>query len=158
MYKNNKTFRAEDIANYFINLSLEQKIDDDLPEGITHLKLQKILYFAQAAYLSLYDKPLFEEEIYAWKYGPVVKSIYNSYKKKKNQVLKLPNNYKNNFNNELIRFLNGIWELFSKYSASELINITHSHKPWQEAYSKGENTIIQKETLKKYYKGIFCYK
>lgn len=67
MYKNNKTFRAEDIANYFINLSLEQKIDDDLPEGITHLKLQKILYFAQAAYLSLYDKPLFEEEIYAWK-------------------------------------------------------------------------------------------
>ena len=79
--KNENKANVFDVANYFIGLSLKNKLDTDgTVEGITNLKLQKILYFAQCAYLALYDKPLFEDEVLAWEYGPVISSVYNKYK------------------------------------------------------------------------------
>ncbi len=47
--------------------------------SITHLKLQKILYYVQGEYLAKYKEPLFPEEIEAWRYGPVVRAVYYKY-------------------------------------------------------------------------------
>lgn len=150
-------FDIFDISNYFINLSLESKIDRGVSEGITNLKLQKILYFSQCAYLSLYNKELFSDEIVAWQYGPVVESVYHKYKEYVNGVLELPKKYSNSLPKEISNFLDGIWEMFSKYSARELVNITHNHKPWNEAYAKGHGSVMQKRILRDYYKGIFKF-
>jgi uncharacterized phage-associated protein len=152
-----KKYNVFDYANYFISLSLKQTIDDNAVEGITHLKLQKILYFAQAAHLAIHDTSLFDEEIQAWKYGPVIPVIYDSYKTFGNSNLALPEEYSNDFDKETVKFLDGIWELFSKYSASELISISHNHKPWIDAFKSGTNTVIEQNTLKEYYKNIFEY-
>ena len=62
------------VTNYFIWFF--QKHGD----LITNLKLQKLLYFAQGWFLALYDTPLFKEEIQAWIHGPVVATVYHSYK------------------------------------------------------------------------------
>ena len=145
-----------DIANYFIELSQKNMIDEGVPEGITHLKLQKILYFSQAAFLALYDKKLFNDPIEAWKFGPVIRAVYEKYKEYGNQPLEIKDEIKG-VNVELKEFLDGIWELFGKYSAAELIDISHRHTPWKEAYEKGENTEIMPEVLKDYYKGIFQF-
>lgn len=146
-----------DVANYFIKCSLDKKIDEGVAEGITNLKLQKILYFAQSAYLALNNKELFPDEIEAWKYGPVISSVYHKYKINVNTVLKLPEGYKDDLNVEVKKFLDGIWELFSKYSTRELVNITHNHKPWSDAYHKAPGTVIEKKVLEDYYKGIFKF-
>ena len=47
----------------------------------TQLKLQKLVYLCFADYLCETDKKLFTDKIYAFKYGPVVDSIYKEYKK-----------------------------------------------------------------------------
>ncbi|MDD1443758.1 DUF4065 domain-containing protein [Dolichospermum sp. ST_sed3] len=146
-----------DIANYFIDISLKNEIDEGVTEGITNLRLQKILYFSQCAYLSVNNEVLFTDEIEAWKYGPVIPSVYHKYKDCVNKILELPSDYTCSLNDENKNFLNGIWELFSKYSVNELIHITHNHTPWVEAYKKGANTIIEKDTLKEYYKKIFKF-
>jgi len=149
-------YLVKDIANYFIYLSNKTNIDNDITEGITNLKLQKILYFAQAAYLTLNDQKLFSENIEAWQYGPVIPSVYRKYKKYGNQPI--PNtNKKISFDKDLCIFLDGIWELFGKYSAVELMNITHKHKPCKDAYSNKTNNIISHEVLRDYYKGFFTY-
>ncbi len=42
----------------------------------THLKLQKLLYFAYAEFLLRTGERLFKEPILAFKYGPVVESVF----------------------------------------------------------------------------------
>lgn len=46
---------------------------------ITHLKLQKILYLIQCAYLYEFGKLLFTEEFEVWEYGPVLRNVYVEY-------------------------------------------------------------------------------
>ncbi|MFP5528706.1 Panacea domain-containing protein, partial [Peptococcus simiae] len=50
-----------DVANWFLS-----------KDSMTHKKIQKLCYYAQAWYCALYDgTPLFKEEIQAWVHGPV---------------------------------------------------------------------------------------
>ena len=72
-------FSAIDIAIWFILknnaevLEHEATNDDyEVYEGITHLKLQKLLYYAQGVCLAITGNTLFNEEIQAWQHGPVV--------------------------------------------------------------------------------------
>jgi uncharacterized phage-associated protein len=46
-------YPVREITDFFITLANEEKFDEGIPEGVTHLKLQKILYFAQSAFLAL---------------------------------------------------------------------------------------------------------
>ena len=71
---------VQDVAKFFIGLANEQA-NNDQGDLMTNLRLQKLLYFAQGWYLSRYGKPLFQDEIEARKYGPVVPKIYETYRK-----------------------------------------------------------------------------
>jgi uncharacterized phage-associated protein len=64
---------ALDVAQYFIAVAPEE-------EGITHLKLEKLVAYAQAMSLAMLDRPLFTEEIEAWDQGPVIPSVYDEFK------------------------------------------------------------------------------
>src|SRR5579871_1664070 len=48
---------------------------------LTNLKLQKLLYYAQAWHLVHKDKYLFSEDFQAWIHGPVLPSQYQRFKK-----------------------------------------------------------------------------
>lgn len=155
-------YRVETIASYFINIANTKIIDDDwTTEWISHLKLQKILYFAQAVFLSVKWTPLFEEEILAWNYWPVIESIYIEYSKKRLKW-STPLLIEDIIDNDFIKIeswdkeiLNEIYKEFWKYSAWELVDITHSHKPWKDSYIKWKSNIISKESIKEYYKNLF---
>jgi uncharacterized phage-associated protein len=45
-----------------------------------------MLYYAQGWHLAFFDFPLFEDNIYAWKYGPVIHSVYHNYKHQEPQA------------------------------------------------------------------------
>lgn len=66
--------RCSDIAKYFLVL-----VDRKAGDTITQLKLQKLIYFVQGISLALFDRPLFEEEIEAWKYGPVARALRSTF-------------------------------------------------------------------------------
>ena len=154
-HMNTTVHKAEDIAKFFINRANKEYVDEGgVAEGITNLKLQKMLYFAQAAHLSMYGKPLFEDEIEAWKFGPVVRSVYDQYKANGNSPIAECVGIK--LEDDLESFLESVWSIYGKYSASELVQITHNHLPWKEAYlGKGENEIIKQDRLKEYYRSYF---
>jgi uncharacterized phage-associated protein len=63
------------IASYFIVKAYEEGIEAEM----TNMKVQKLLYYAQSLHLALYDEPLFDEEIQAWRYGPVCPRAYKFY-------------------------------------------------------------------------------
>lgn len=53
----------------------------DLGAGdLSPMKLQKLLYYAHGWHLALTDEPLLDDRIEAWKWGPVIPSIYHEFK------------------------------------------------------------------------------
>ena len=73
-------YSALDIAKWFLNINRAQMNFED-SEYITNLKLQKLLYYAQGYYLARKNDPLFKEDFIAWEHGPVIRKVYDEYKK-----------------------------------------------------------------------------
>lgn len=138
--------KVKDIAEYIINFP-------DI--YVDNLKLQKLLFYSQAVSLVINNKPLFREAIEAWDYGPVVRTIYNKYKTYEEQIPR--KNKLVNINPEDIKMVDIALEYYGSMTGSQLITLTHSEKPWQDAYSKGRNTEITKESIKEFYSTIYTY-
>lgn len=71
--KTYKTYEALDIAKYVISKCTAEN------SPISNLQLQKILYFIQKDFLVNFNRPLFQDEIEAWPFGPVVSTVYYNY-------------------------------------------------------------------------------
>jgi len=160
---------AENVARYLIKLSYDErkKLEDEAGtdphreairnDDITPLKLQKLLYFAQAAHLAVNERPLFDDEIQAWNLGPVVYCIYKQFEDYKGEPLPEKEASDEGINDETAAFLNEVWKEFGKYSAKELVEITHRHKPWKDAFNPKEPTqVISQEAIKEFYTPMFA--
>ena len=124
---------------------------------IDHLKLQKLLYFAQALSLVRNKEPLFTNRIYAWDHGPVVKTVWEKYNKHKKEKLSLEetdDTQSLNLSDKEMTVIEDITETMKKYSGIELRKMTHKHYPWKEVYQKGQNKIITNKNIQEYYKNI----
>lgn len=146
------TIRGIDVANFFIDI-----INSDEEGSVTNLQLNKIVFFAQAWSLVLKNKPLFDEDFRAWDYGPVLPSIYHKFKDYgKQYIARVSDNiFEDVFDNETIDFLLDVYREYSKYSATELVNLTHvKGGVWDQIRSKNKkkrNEIIPKDLIKEYY-------
>lgn len=120
---------------------------------ITNLKLQKLLYYAQAWYLVNFGKRLFKDPIKAWDFGPVVPDVYHAWKE--HQSSPIP--YSSNGKEELclqphqIEYLRDFYKVFSSLSATALVSMSHAEKPWKEAHAKGNTTEIRPDVMREYY-------
>ena len=47
-------------------------------KSVTHLQVQKLVYYCHAWMLGLYGEPLLKQPVEAWEYGPVIRAIYDS--------------------------------------------------------------------------------
>lgn len=142
--------KAKDLAKWFIN-----RVDRDAGDDITHLKLQKLLYYAQAWHLANYDKPLFDEDMQAWAHGPVVPSVWHSYKDRGWHQLdpEMPPVLASGIKD----YLEIVFDRYGGFTAKKLEEITHAEAPWKEA--RGQlppeakcDAIISKKTMREYYK------
>lgn len=135
---------AQDIANYFLSL-----VNEDVGEGITNMKMQKLLYYAQGFSLAVFGMPFFNEAIEAWQYGPVVPALYHAYKKYGNTPLPQPQGTTVNlFTQPEQELLNQIYSEYGQFSAWRLSDMTHQETPWK---STPLNEVISHEKLKSYF-------
>ena len=161
-------FKASDIALWFIyKTSTEIKenvVENDeyeVYEGLTHPKLQKLLYYAQGVTLSIMNKEkLFDEKIIAWEHGPVVQEVYNIYKNYGRKNLEVLSNKDNDDiisnienNSKISNILNLVYDNFAIYTAWHLKNMTQkAGSPWDiTVQNKGLNSEIQVELIKDYF-------
>lgn len=139
---------------------------------VSHLKLQKLLYYVQAFHLAYFDAPVIDDQFQAWLHGPVSRKIYDELKGVAvlhgninfEQVLNEPTPEERLGSTLLpqqIEFINDVLGEFGRKSAYELEGMTHSEAPWIEArcgYGPGDRCErnISEETTKSYY-GQFMY-
>lgn len=147
---------AIDIADAIIDIynSKVDKLVEEYsftPEYITNLKLQKLLYYVQALCLLVFDKKAFPEKIYAWSYGPVVKEVYDKYKKNHNKMLKKERDAKK-ISLGLEKIINEVVDNYGVIEATKLIDFTHEEEPWLNTQINDE---IKTELIFKYFNKIY---
>jgi uncharacterized phage-associated protein len=141
-----------DVASYFIQKANKKHAKKDF----TPLKLQKILYYAQGLYLAEHNAPLFKSPIYAWTYGPVVKTVYDYYKgAPPNHITanNLPGNV-DRLTPEIKKFLDEIWDKYGSLSAWTLVGMTHITRPWIDADKDPTDSEISSEEMRKYFSNL----
>lgn len=139
---------ALDVAKHVLFLSKRDSI------SVSTLKLIKLVYFCQAWALA-YNRSLFDEEIQAWKYGPVIKSVYDSYKHHGSKTIYIGDDFKENEqllenDKELIK---SVWNVYKKFDAYTLRDMTHEDgTPWEQVYNGDFSTQIPNDSIENYYK------
>lgn len=142
----NTKYTVFDIAEYFL---LKAHADQEL---LSNLKLQKLVYYAQGLHLADMGTPLFEEEVRAWTYGPVIPALYHKYKSY--DAAGIPPDA--SFDPEKIdadtrEFLDEVYAAFGQFSAGRLVDLSHSDRCWKDAPIDAVITHeAMKESLKKY--------
>jgi uncharacterized phage-associated protein len=121
-------FEAFDVAKWFIN-----RVDRESGESITHLKVQKLLYFAEAWYQVLHGKDLFNEQIEAWAHGPVVREVYGKLSDYGWQALPPIDPTMLEFPEDVQGALELVVDLYDRFGAKQLESITHTDRPWLDA-------------------------
>jgi uncharacterized phage-associated protein len=150
-------YKAKAIANYFLTKSFETGIP------LSPMKLIKLVYLAHGWNLGLSSKPLITDSVQAWKYGPVIRSLYREFKEYGNSTITELATEDGNIpivpeNAPEILLLNKIWESYSPLSATQLSSLTHEkdspwYKTWHENDGKSElGAIIPNDLIGDYYR------
>ena len=127
-------------------------------ESMTHKKLQKLCYYAQAWYCTLYDgAPLFQARIEAWVHGPVIPALYPRFADYRwEKIPQLKQICRFGFNERETRVLDAVYRTYGKFTGDELERLTHSEQPWIQA--RGDlkpwepcTTEITTDSMRAYY-------
>ena len=130
---------------------------DEAP--VTHLALQKLLYFTQSWSMALLDKAIFCDNCQAWAHGAVYPNVYVYFRWFKFKPLPKINKI-SAFNEKELKILNAVKSYyFDIYSPKALEEICHCEEPYKRArkeHVEGEicNTVIDKKNILYYYKYI----
>jgi uncharacterized phage-associated protein len=131
---------------------------EEEPELLSHLRLQKLLYYTQGWSLALRNgRPMFAERIEAWAHGPVVKDLWSVFSQYGNRPIPSEDFVDSHVMDEDDRLLVGaVWSAYKGYTAFGLSEMTHNESPWRDARGNLSSTArsgaeITKEAMMKYF-------
>lgn len=146
------SYPAEKIANQFIELAAA---DGRL---LTHMQLQKLVYFAQSLSLALHDRRLVANNFYAWKHGPVAPHLYEQLKGTGSQPINhllpdaMPTTELDAQARELVQ---QTYESYGRFDGWELRNITHlPGSPWSLTNEREAYGLIPDDLTRTYYRQL----
>jgi len=135
------------------------------------MKLVKLCYYAHGWHLAITNDALLDEAVEAWKFGPVVPSVYHAFKEfgafaitKRATVIEpslssgfrivTPElNLTEFLAQRASRVIEKVWEKYSPLSATSLSNLSHVEgSPWKVTYDPNvRNKDIPNDVIKKYF-------
>lgn len=99
---------------------------------ITHLKLQKILYYVAGVFAGALNERAFLDSIEAWEYGPVVRNVYIEFCSWGALPLLCDEDVSLDYNEEQKGIIDFVIEQKIGMSGRELVNATRSEAPWKK--------------------------
>ncbi len=154
---------ALSVANAFIDIA------KDAGKDIRLLGLIKRVYIAHGLSLALRNKGLLDkrfDEVEAWKYGPVIPSVYHSFKYNRDTPITEKSFFVRQSEDsddlifetpelkdkEAMDIVRNVWELYEDKTDSELVTLLHKKgTPWHYCYKRGQNAVIPDYVTKTYY-------
>jgi uncharacterized phage-associated protein len=144
------------VANYFIGRGIQDR------RPITLMQLMKLVFIAHGWSLAITETPLLSETFEAWKFGPVLRSLYAWARVFGSNPItglivgsrKSPSDH---FHPSELGLMNAVWNSYGSWSAFELSEYTHREdSPWHKAWVGGGNERrhepIDNGDIKEHYK------
>lgn len=103
-------------------------------EGITHYKLQKLLYYAQGFHLAIHKNPLFDAPIIACSTGVRVDEVHNKYSKFRFENIPCYKIFQLDMNNEVHKIVYDVCLIFKYYHAGVMEELIMSEDTWIRAW------------------------
>lgn len=117
---------VHDVAAYLV---------DNSSERLQSMKLQKLAYFSQGWHLAWLNTPLFDEKVYAWRMGPVVRDLFN---KHKGSVFidewAVAGADSSKITGPSAQAIDTVIRAYKDYSGFDMGEESHRHKPWIDHY------------------------
>ncbi len=143
-----KIYNLDEVADTLLALARGENIP------VSNLKLQKLIFYAQAWSLVFYKTPLFREDFEAWVHGPVVPSLFRRFRHygwKPIEASVPP------VKGESLRVhLGKILKAYGHFAANDLERLSHSEDPWKDARvglapADPSNRVIPKQSMQIFY-------
>jgi len=130
------TYSPATIANYFLDKASREG------RAVTPMQLIKLVYIAHGWHLGYLDRPLINETVQAWKYGPVIKSLYDQVKRYGSGAVReplrssaLPWLREAQMDETKRLTLDHVWTHYAGFSGVQLSSMTHMpDTPWYVAW------------------------
>lgn len=138
------------IAEYFLKLA------HDHDTALTPMQVLKLVYIAHGWQLGLNRKPLVNEPVEAWQYGPVISSLYHAYKRfGGNFIRDIPSMYPKLDPSEA-SVLDQVWEGYGYRTGVSLSSLTHEPgSPWSTTVRQsGLGAVISNDLIEDYYRRL----
>ena len=153
---------AISLANYFVTLAKSNNVD------LKQFGLIKRVYIAHGFSLAILERSVLDprfDTVEAWKYGPVIPSVYHSFKHNQGNPITEPSiivtfDAPDNFGYEIPeltdmsikKIADMVWNRYLGIKDSEMIELTHRPgTPWALCYEEGKSNSIPDYLTKAYY-------
>jgi len=121
---------ALEIGQYFIDKTgLANSLE-------SNTKLQKLLFFSWLIHFYNYKESLFEDDFFAFEYGPVVENVRKSYKR---NYADLKNKALPKYSEKEAETLTLTKDIFGDSDCEELVKISHKSPAWEKYF---KNSIV----------------
>ena len=150
------------VANYFIAKSLSSGTP------LAPMKLIKMVYIAHGWHLARKGEPLLNEGVQAWKFGPVIETLYHKVKRFRDQqitsLISVQTPYGTQTptveDGETRRFLDNVWNAYARYDGLQLSTLTHRpdtawYEVWHKRDGKSERrSLIPNDLITEHYRKL----
>lgn len=101
------------------------------------MKLQKLLYYVQGWSEAWRGQPMFEAPVEAWRYGPVVDEVYQTYKSYGRDPIDGPREGSPSaLSPDERQTLNAVCDRYSSLASTTLGDLTHEDDAWLDAWER----------------------
>ncbi|MGZ3355972.1 MAG: Panacea domain-containing protein [Isosphaeraceae bacterium] len=170
-------YDARAIANYFLERARREG------KALDQMKIQKLVYFANGWHIAIKGEPLIDEQVEAWRYGPVIQSLRDALREYGDQSIDAPISYlvprvgvnvldaieevvptidtANAPDLDFVRaLLDRVWQVYGKYTGIQLSNMTHEPgSPWDQVNARyggqiPKRTDIPVEMIREHFRAL----
>jgi uncharacterized phage-associated protein len=153
-------FSAKAVANEFLELAKAEN------RQLTPMGVIKLTYLAHGWYLALAGEPLLDENVEAWRFGPVIPSLYHEFKEFGNGPITRPASISPIWNRPAAltgegsayakRVIKRVWDVYKHLTAVQLSNLTHEpNSPWTQTPNKEiHGTDIPNTVIREYFANL----
>ena len=134
---------------------------------MSHLKLQKLLYYVEAWHLAFFEQSIIDEDFKAWLHGPVCVPVWHACKdisilnggiKIKNDAAKpkVMSAIEAQLTKDQKQLIGDVLSVYGGKTAYHLECLTHSEEPWIKARGntppdEASSARISKDVMRKFY-------
>jgi uncharacterized phage-associated protein len=155
-------YSAIQVANYILHLAGTKG------QSLTPMQLLKLVYIAEGWHQKFYSLALIDEPIQAWKYGPVIPSLYFAIRNFGADAIEglirdpqdgtFPNLPADAEQAQMV--VEQVYKVYGHLTGTELSRISHSpESPWsivtKQGADIGRNKVIPAEELRTYFSKVY---